>query len=561
MEPFSWFLSNSLALRKRGAKTLALFLRYGGTVVQVNATSVGSLPQFGSDPGTASPLRNNGEATPNRVDHVGTAVVVDCVGLGARQKTCTYQRSYEFRNPLLDGHVTGARHCPYRASFVSTKGAQPEMRHLNFVLATLITISWVSQLAFGAENEPKLVGEKTVAEWLEQLEKGEKSRLAAAAQLKQVGRYAIPVWNKALRNKNKLIRRQAATALASFGRRASSSVDQLLKALKDKDKGVRSAAIVALGKIGMQPKKVIPALVKKLKDRKPETRAAAATAIGGFKHDAQPVLKKVVRLLSDSSTVVRAATVQAVADIGGEPDVIFPKLVNRLKDEEVDVRLATLKALDGFGQEAQRALPALMRALEDETEAVRALAIRVVGRVSEPENGLEALVNALQDPSSLVRENAVVAIGDYGARGAGALASLVAMLNDEEVLVRSAAASSIGQMEAEALPALDGLLAALKDPAPEVRLLVVGVIGRLGIGAIRAAPTIVRLFDQETDVAVLSSAALALGELGAGLDARADKPALDKMVAALTKLKRHKNRSVQAGAKQGLRFIRRRAKR
>ena len=89
---------------------------------------------------------------------------------------------------------------------------------------------------------------------------------------------AIPALIATLKDNNKLVRREASTALSRMGEPA---VDPLIETLNDEDWRVRGAAAWALGNLGDE--KAIPALEELLDDESGFVKSGAQSAIASIK--------------------------------------------------------------------------------------------------------------------------------------------------------------------------------------------------------------------------------------------------------------------------------------
>ncbi len=89
---------------------------------------------------------------------------------------------------------------------------------------------------------------------------------------------AIPALIETLKDNNKLVRREASTALSRMG---APAVDPLIGTLADEDWRVRGAAAWALGNLGDE--KAIPELEKLLDDESAFVKAGAKSAIETIK--------------------------------------------------------------------------------------------------------------------------------------------------------------------------------------------------------------------------------------------------------------------------------------
>ena len=92
---------------------------------------------------------------------------------------------------------------------------------------------------------------------------------------------AIPALIETLKDNNKLVRREASTALSRMGEPA---VDPLIDILEDDDWRVRGAAAWALGNLGDE--KAIPALEKLLDDESGYVKSGAQSAIATIQRKA-----------------------------------------------------------------------------------------------------------------------------------------------------------------------------------------------------------------------------------------------------------------------------------
>ena len=104
-------------------------------------------------------------------------------------------------------------------------------------------------------------------------------RLNAATLLGAIGDpKAIPALIETLRDNNKLVRREASTALSRMGEPA---VEPLIETLDDEDWKVRGAAAWALG--NLNDERAIPALEKLLDDESGFVKQGAQSAISSIK--------------------------------------------------------------------------------------------------------------------------------------------------------------------------------------------------------------------------------------------------------------------------------------
>lgn len=143
------------------------------------------------------------------------------------------------------------------------------------------------------------------------------ARAMAASALGKIARkteQSVPALVKALRDKDRGVKRNAGDALAELGPAAKSAVGDLSKMLKDKDVSLRKTAATALGRMGATAKEGVPALCECLAtDSDWLVRLNAAEALGfiGDKR-AEAALKKA---LKDKRSAVQAVAKDALADL------------------------------------------------------------------------------------------------------------------------------------------------------------------------------------------------------------------------------------------------------
>ena len=131
-----------------------------------------------------------------------------------------------------------------------------------------------------AIRELELRTDESVDHLIDALYKKKKQiRLHAATLLGAINNpKAIPALIETLKDNNKLVRREASTALSRMGEPA---VEPLIETLDDEDWKVRGAAAWALG--NLDDERAIPALEKLLDDESGYVRQGAQSAIASIK--------------------------------------------------------------------------------------------------------------------------------------------------------------------------------------------------------------------------------------------------------------------------------------
>lgn len=194
-----------------------------------------------------------------------------------------------------------------------------------------------------------------------------------------------PLLVKALEDKDPTVVANALAALASFGPKALSHIDDALA-----NKSLRHYAVRLVAQLGSEADVAVPALIDALGKQtdSPEdlefTREAqfALSAIGPGAKDAIPTL---VKSLSSANEGVAASAAYALGKIGADARAAVPALVRAEASESVIVQAASVFALWQIqpGNPARRikATSLLLKALEDDRELVRAGAATMLGEL------------------------------------------------------------------------------------------------------------------------------------------------------------------------------------
>ncbi|HEY4329395.1 MAG TPA: HEAT repeat domain-containing protein [Phycisphaerae bacterium] len=141
--------------------------------------------------------------------------------------------------------------------------------------------------------------------------------LAAAAVLRITHGHAgaAEVLAQGLVNKDSVVRRDAAEAVAVTGRGGAPLVDKLAALMKDPDEATLVAGLQAIATLGPVAVKARTAIVPLLD--KPDLMIDAADALGRLGPGAQPVPGQMVKMLSSDQPAVRWAAVRGMSQIGG----------------------------------------------------------------------------------------------------------------------------------------------------------------------------------------------------------------------------------------------------
>jgi HEAT repeat protein len=251
-------------------------------------------------------------------------------------------------------------------------------------------------------------------------------RQNAAWALGQFGSAALPSLQRALRDADSLVKRDAASALLQM--EEPDKVRELLKDLlplcRDTNSEVRRAALNVLVRI-VDPtdKDAIPSLLVAMEDRDIDNRRNAALAlsnIGGEETGkAVPILLEAAK---NGDVELRRLAVLAIRNIGPAAGAAVNDLIRILgKDKDAKSREFAALALGGIGRASEPAVPLLVEKIKDvnEEREVRiesAMALARVGPVRASTPIVPALLDILadrqQDPR--VRERVIWALRVHG---------------------------------------------------------------------------------------------------------------------------------------------------
>lgn len=154
-----------------------------------------------------------------------------------------------------------------------------------------------------------------------------------------------PLLISALKDPERRVRANAATALAHYGPRAETSIPALVVALDDEDWYVGCEAGAALGSMRGLQVKVLPPLLAHVADSRPYRSWCAVKAIQGLGPDAAPAIPVLVRQLNVEDPNIRSAACETLGAIGPAAKVAVSELTAALHDPNQWVRKAAREAL------------------------------------------------------------------------------------------------------------------------------------------------------------------------------------------------------------------------
>ena len=241
---------------------------------------------------------------------------------------------------------------------------------------------------------------------------------------------------KALRDKDRIVRQDAANALGKIG--DERAVEPLIKALRDKDGIVRDYAVKALETFGDE--RAVEPLIKLLASRS-GSRAVAAKALGTFGdlRAIEPLIKALEyndsRYYSQAYPRpfnVRRNAAEVLVQFG-EPamDLLLAKL------EDNDVSDSAAEILEKLGK---LAVKPLIKVIKEGSSKARNVAVEALGNIGD-KDAVKPLITVLGDKDSAVRFSAVEALGKIGDERA--VKPLIATLGDKDRSVSLSAAEAL----------------------------------------------------------------------------------------------------------------------
>jgi HEAT repeat protein len=337
-------------------------------------------------------------------------------------------------------------------------------------------------------------------------------RTASADALEKIGKGVVQTLVMLLKDPDPATRAQAIETIGELGPKAKAATPDLQKALADKDGIVRLQAALALKKLG-DAKDSLTDLVKLLDDPDGRVRKIAAASLEEVGPDAKPAVPGLTRMLRSRDRAARQQAANTLKAIGMRARAAVPELTNLLMDSDMEVRTSGIQALGKIGPDARDAVPALVVLFKDKEETIRSQAATAIGDIGP--TSIPILTEALRYEDKDVRQYAAIAFVNMGPKAKEALPALAAALKDKDPEVRKAVALSLKEIGPDAKPVVAALTEALtKDTENEVRI---GMILILGTMAIADKPSMMAMISafKDKDEAVRMTAIEAVSKLGA----------------------------------------------
>ena len=216
--------------------------------------------------------------------------------------------------------------------------------------------------------------------------------------------------------KDPVIRSHIVTTLARFRTKEVQNVVQ--KQLRDRSKLVRQAALSALAKMGQDLD--ISVLCELLLDADIEVQNKAVDVLIRLAHPDTP--RFLIQALQNENEYARRAAVEVLNEVANTDSI--KDLLGALQDSDWWVRSRATDALAKIG--GDRVVDAVLELINDDDEHIRRSAIEILNS-TKSERAINYLMDATRDPDWWVRERSVDALADMGATQA--VPAIQAMLN------------------------------------------------------------------------------------------------------------------------------------
>ncbi|MFK8016271.1 MAG: HEAT repeat domain-containing protein [Gammaproteobacteria bacterium] len=277
--------------------------------------------------------------------------------------------------------------------------------------------------------------------------------------------------------KDPVIRSHIITTLARFRTPEVQNVVQ--KQLRDRSKLVRQAALSALAKMGKDLD--ISVLCELLLDSDIEVQNKAVDVLIRLAHPDTP--RYLIQALQDENEYARRAAVEVLNEVANTDSI--KDLLDALQDSDWWVRSRATDALAKIG--GDRVVDAVLELINDDDEHIRRSAIEILNS-TKSERAINYLMDATRDPDWWVRERSVDALADMGATQA--VPAIQAMLNGHPKSIPAAIRGLSALGDSKVIP---DLLSTLERREKEIKIEAAHALAKLATE--RYAPEIAGALD------------------------------------------------------------------
>jgi HEAT repeat protein len=262
--------------------------------------------------------------------------------------------------------------------------------------------------------------------------------------LAQIGRPAVDLLTRAVKDPDPRVRRGAALALGRIRPVVPGTASTLTAGLSDPDRDVRAAFLTAIGAIGPRAAEAVPTVRGLLKDDSPEIRILALEFLARATPRDDRLVTDIAPLLRNADPRVERRTVEVMRTLGPRGFKAMPEIVAKLDSKDPQVRLASVEFVESHGTAAAGAIPQLTRLLDDPTPKVRMISARALGGLGKAaQPAFARLTPLLADKQAEVRQEATTALGSLELNAEALRPHLAVALRDQSSDVRRAASRAI----------------------------------------------------------------------------------------------------------------------
>lgn len=299
-----------------------------------------------------------------------------------------------------------------------------------------------------------------------------------------------------LRDKDPIVRKQAAITLEDMGEAAQTKLDNVLALFNDSDQDVLLQALDTAHSITTEKtgSKTFAALKRITKNENPKVRSAAIKNVKnlasfGYLVEYEEVNELLCQGLADKEESVRDMSAYSLKEFARNfptaAKKAIPSLLKAIKDPSKNVRLWSVEALGIAGRSTPSSfLPLLQASLDKNREVSRKAGESLLKLTLAPESLFPLLLEALKDPNAGIRLFAAQLVDkNRGTKECQELLpKLVLSIEDSDEDVRNSILTTIERMGPRALSAIPGLVKSLRNPkSKNTRYSIVYALRKVGL--------------------------------------------------------------------------------